>query len=119
MLWELSEIQLLSYLEWDHETIDAANAFLLKWQYPTPSSDDKKYLLTYARWCGRIAFAHYADDGPMPSAFEFDASVIALDRVSQHHKRNYPLTIHPAWSEDSPFYPLGRLRRLGQPLRPP
>jgi hypothetical protein len=111
MLWDLSEIQYLSYLRWDHETIDAANAFLLKWQYPTAISDDRKYLLTYARWCGAIAFAHYAEGSPTPSGFEFDASTIALEKVNPRYKRRYPLTIHPAWSEDSPFYPIGRLKR--------
>jgi hypothetical protein len=122
MLWELTEIQILSYLRWDHETLNAVNSFLLKWQYPTAISDDRKYLLTYARWCGAIAFAHYAESGsPVPSAFEFDASEIALERVRGFYKRGYPLTIHPAWSEDSPFDASGRLkyRPARQPLRPP
>lgn len=120
MMWDLSEIQILSYLHWDRETIDAVNAFLMKWEYPTAVSDDRKYLLTYARWLGAIAFAYYAEGSPLPAAYEFDASRIALDQVKARYKRDYPLTIHPAWSNDSPFYPLGRIRRQPQqrPLLP-
>jgi hypothetical protein len=117
MSWALREIQILAWLQWDHETIDAVNAFLQKFEYPTASTDDRKYFLMYARWCGAIAFAHYAPESPKPSAFEFDASEIDLDKVHPRYKREYPMTVHPAWAEDSPFRTDGLLKR--PPPRPP
>jgi hypothetical protein len=76
MEWKVFEIQQLVLLQWDLETIDAANHFLLEYEYPTAKSDDWKYLLAYVKWCGASAFARYATESPTPSAFEFDASKI-------------------------------------------
>ncbi len=111
MEWYVFEIQQLSLLRWNLETIEKANAFLVRFGIATPKTENEKYLLTYVRWCGQDAFVDYSQDGPIPLGFVFDASIIDLSKVSAHHKRNYPLTIHPSWSSSSPFYPNNRIAR--------
>lgn len=64
MEWKAFEIQQLSYLQWDHETIVAANRFVLSHEYPSEKDEDAKYLLEYVKWCGAIALAHYAPESP-------------------------------------------------------
>lgn len=109
--WRTFEIQQLALLHWDHETIEAVNAFVLKYEYPTERSADRTYLLAFAKWCGANALARYAPESPPASAFEFDLTKIVLSDVSARYKRRYPLTIHPAWDETSPFHPNNRIRR--------
>jgi hypothetical protein len=117
-LWAAFEIQQLALLRWDHETIDRANDYLFKWGLSTAKTENGRYVITYVRWCGSMAFANYAPGSPMPSSFEFDASKIDLRAVGADLKRNFPLTIHPAWSKTSPFYGRGRYAGPAVPRKP-
>jgi hypothetical protein len=95
--WKVLEIQQLCLLRWNLETIEAVNQFLTKHMLQSPPHENRRYLVQFAQWCGRMAFADMAKDAPLPNAYIAKPDDIHLDLVDRSLKRNFPLAIHSEW----------------------
>ncbi len=97
MSWKVCEIQLLSLLQWNAETIEKANAFLLEQANKNDLTLDQRYLVCFIQWLGQRAFLEISTDSPTPSLFEYNVSAIDVEQVKPRLKRHFPLRVHPEW----------------------
>jgi hypothetical protein len=97
MSWKVREIQLLSLLQWNAETIEKANAFLLEQANKNDLTPDQRYLICFVQWLGQRAFLEISIDSPTPSLFDYNVSAIDVEQVKPRLKRHFPLRVHPEW----------------------
>ena len=95
--WQLFEIQQLSLLGLDQETLRSALSLVDEFAIRPALTADGRYFLCFAQWCGSVAFGRLFPATEKPAKLNIDLTSLMLGDVSPSWKRNFPLYIHPDW----------------------